>query len=611
MMDDSRPSSELAAAAKNTCGSSGRFMPWLLGTLCLLAVWLVILYHGGEQSYVRIHDTLDGNIPVFSVLMQSDVCFGGSDAVFQPLIGGLPRNCLPSETSLHLLPYRYFSAFHAYVLCEVIVRVIALLGMALLLRRHLIPSAPNVVVFGVSLYFAFLPFFPCVGLTVAGQPLLLYAILNLRNRDLGIANWLIVALFPLVSSLVLIGFALIPMLALLVVHEAVFRRKATLPLLFALVLLTCGYAVAEYRLFVQMFCDRGFVSHRVEYDRFHKLSFKDALTSSLESFYRGGLDGRAFVDSLQFPGIVLACLIAVGGWIVLRNRDAALPAEDRSRRIPREVVGVLVCCFLCAFIACCYGFFDWTFTGRVIRSLGVSLLRTVQFNRVHWLHPLCWSLAFAFAIGYFARRFRWGVALAVLFIALQMGMAVRMHVSHNYAQLWAGDRPKLRPTFAQFFSKPLFEDIRDYIGRPQEEYRVVSLGLAPGVALYGGFYTGDGYVQNFPLDYKHRFRKVIAGELEQDAYLRHWYDAWGSRCCLFSHELAGRQQDCTKDDCLRSIKDLRIDTVALRKLGVEYILSTVEVGNYKSLGLKLERVFERDDSPWQIYLYSIKEGALL
>ncbi len=162
----------------------------------------------------------------------------------------------------------------------------------------------------------------------------------------------------------------------------------------------------------------------------------------------------------------------------------------------------------------------------------------LQFQRVHWLHPFLWSLAFAFAAAVISRKSRAGVFVAVLLIVLQVGMVIRAGQAHNYDQVHScHGNPEWRLTFSEFFSAPLFAEIKNYIGRPQNEYRVASLGMYPSIALYNGFYTADGYVQNYPLEYKHRFRKVIAQELAKSPSLRQFFDNWGSCCYLLSHEL--------------------------------------------------------------------------
>ena len=132
------------------------------------------------------------------------------------------------------------SPFGAFVFCELFGKIVALVGMVLLLRRHLTPNAPNIIIFGVALSFALLPFYPCMGLNVAGQPLLFYALLNFRDRDSAVHNWLIVGLFPFLSSLVLVGFFLIPGLAACLIYERLIRRKVVMALFACVALVDFG-----------------------------------------------------------------------------------------------------------------------------------------------------------------------------------------------------------------------------------------------------------------------------------------------------------------------------------------------------------------------------------
>ncbi len=360
-----------------------RFWLWLVAAIGVMIAWMVYVYHGGENSYILIWDCLDSNVPLSSVLAKSDVFFGGSDAVFEPLLGGIPRNCVPSETNLNVLPYRFLSAFHAFVFCEFVVRTVALLGMVLLLKRHLLPKTHDFVICGTALCFALLPFYPCSGLTSAGQPLLLYAILNLRNRNCAVYNWLIIGLFPFVSSLILIGIFLIPLLAIYVAYECVVRRKAALPLLAAWCLLTAGYALAEYRLLIQVLGTKNFVSFRTEFGWHHQSSFMTAVKDGALNF----VFGQFHVESLQYPIILVASLLATASWLFWRSRGKTSstdgehsPNSTAESPAVDEAVGLAAAFVCCGLISLCYGLFDWSFTGRVIESTGIKLLRTVQFQ---------------------------------------------------------------------------------------------------------------------------------------------------------------------------------------------------------------------------------------
>ena len=93
-----------------------RFWLLVLASFGMMVGWMAYVYHNGEDSYALIWDCLDSNVPLSSVLAKSDVFFAGSDAVFEPLPGGIPRNCVPSETNLNVLPYRFLSLSRLCVL---------------------------------------------------------------------------------------------------------------------------------------------------------------------------------------------------------------------------------------------------------------------------------------------------------------------------------------------------------------------------------------------------------------------------------------------------------------------------------------------------------------
>src|SRR5699024_9806710 len=78
---------------------------------------------------------------------------------------------------------------------------------------------------------------------------------------------------------------------------------------------------------------------------------------------------------------------------------------------------------------------------------------------------------------------------------------------------------------------------KSYIGKETDTYKVGSAGLYPSIALYNGFYCIDGYSNNYSLEYKHEFRKIIENELNKNESLKAYFDDWGNRCYLFSSEI--------------------------------------------------------------------------
>ena len=54
------------------------------------------------------------------------------------------------------------------------------------------------------------------------------------------------------------------------------------------------------------------------------------------------------------------------------------------------------------------------------------------------------------------------------------------------------------------------------------------------------------------------------------------------------------------------IVELRFNTKVFKSMGGEYVFSTVRIENAEKIKLELLRVFERDGSPWRIFVYQGK-----
>jgi hypothetical protein len=124
------------------------------------------------------------------------------------------------------------------------------------------------------------------------------------------------------------------------------------------------------------------------------------------------------------------------------------------------------------------------------------------------------------------------------------------------------------------------------------------------VAYYNKFTTVGGYWPLYPLEYKHRFRRVIAGELEKSETLRAYFDEWGNRCYLFSAEL-GRDLYVTKQEGPKRIRRLDIDTRALADLGTCCVLSAVTIDNAAEIGLRYLGNATDDRAATDLHVYEI------
>ena len=160
-------------------------------------------------------------------------------------------------------------------------------------------------------------------------------------------------------------------------------------------------------------------------------------------------------------------------------------------------------------------------------------------------------------------------------------------------------------SWESYYAKELMQEIDEAIGRDKSEYRVAHLGISPAPSLMYGFYTVDGYSNNYPLEYKHRFRKVIEKELEKgEEATRLYFDTWGSRCYLFNSQSGTYYSLSASSEAV--YEGLEFDMEALKDLGCEYLFSGGQILDASRMNLEELGNFKTKDSYWRIWLYRLK-----
>ena len=114
-------------------------------------------------------------------------------------------------------------------------------------------------------------------------------------------------------------------------------------------------------------------------------------------------------------------------------------------------------------------------------------------------------------------------------------------------------------TINEYFDPETYSGLARKLGIESSKIRVMSFDLDPMIASYNGYHALDGYVYNYPLEFKKAFRRIIAAELKADESLRKYYDDWGSRVYLFHRNLP--------------IHEIQIDWCEAKKVGADYILA--------------------------------------
>jgi hypothetical protein len=537
----------------------------------------------GSKSYINIHDTLDGEF-VNNYLLATTGTHPGDDAI-QNVMNGLPATALPSRLNVTVLLFYVFPPAWAYIVNFVLVHLIGLCGMFLLLRKHFLTTDDDYLAAGaLSICFFLVPCYTTYGLSVAGQPLLAYAFLNIRNGDRRWSNYLLVLLFPLWSVIALTLPFIVTFLLLILAVDWVRSHRVNTQFLIAILLLVSSYAALQAKLIHSILGANAWASHRSVWNRWTDLNLHSNIKRSLEILFKTQYHTGEFwtFPIIMAAGLAFALLMA-------------------SRR--RSVVLVFLASTI-ALICLEYGFFDW-----LVLWFEWPMPRLHAFNgsRFYFLLPLLWMLLFAASIKELKHK-KWGLFTGWTLIIIQAFVLLKFNTEYaNNVRLLTG-RHVYEPSFSRFFAEDLFAEIDRYIGKPKQTYRVVSIGIFPSVAQFNGFYTLDSYQNNYPLSYKLQFRKIISKELEKDAFLKNYFDGWGNRCYIFSSEL-GQNAMCSAGAHI-ILHHLQLDTSQLRAMGARYVISAVYIENSAENGLRLEKEFYSHDSFWHIYLYSVLDEPL-
>ena len=599
----------------------------------LLSVLLMIPYILlGTGSIVTYHDQLDGEL--LNYILTAKYLFTDI-RVYPEIMNGLPAAGAVPPAPLFVLLYVFFEPFTAFMLSQWIIYLAAFAGMYLLLLKL---TGREFISFGIAAIFMLLPFYPVYGLCIPGQPLLYYAVLSLYEKKGRHAPfyYLGIVFYGASSSPVLVGFACLLVLGLFAVFQSIsaLRSKNRIPLspwlstgVLLLTYILCNLELARQVLFP----GSTYISHKTEL----VLSPSESLPLFKDVFGRGVDYAQSYHTVLFFlAGLCLLILLVRYALRVRKGRtDSSVKLPALSENLfAKAALTLFFIMIICLFSSFYHGSF---MTG--LRNGSEGILKTFNLDRVCWLLPTAWCILAAYLLAFVAelsdvkpsddtnpapdagvssaRRPGSGISFvkhiagqAVIFAVLGVwGLTVLFHSAlyPNAAKLLKG-RGYYALDWNNFFSEDIFSQIEEAIGKPKETYRVVSVGIYPAAAAYNGFYCLDGYSNNYPLEYKHTFRRIIEGELEKDDYIRMLFDAWGNRCYVTTAEQANYYTFEKKWGSV--IYDLDLNTEAMKELHCQYVFSAAYLMDAEEKGLSLlrEQPFETDGSWYHIYVYEVR-----
>ena len=594
---------------------------YLAAGLVLSCLFMIPYFLLGGGSIVTYHDQLDGEL--FSYLLTAKYLFTDI-RVYPEIMNGLPAAGAVPPAPLFVLLYAAFKPFTAFMISQWIIYLTAFLGMYLLLMRL---TGREFISFSIAVIFMLMPFYPVYGLCIPGQPLLFFAVLALFDKERrsavsssfprkagyyfsadSIFYYLIIFFYGISSSLVLAGFACLLLLggsALIHTITALRQKKrGLLSLWLSLIVLLASYISVNSGLIRQvLFPGNTYISHKTEMvlspQNFSDY-FKEAFTTGIsyaQSFHR-----VLFI-------LMLFCLLLFFMNAVVK-KESLFSGIDKLPLL--KALRVLLFIFLiCLFYAFYHGHFI-----TEIRNISGGILKTFNLDRVCWLLPTAWCILAGYLLSFIADLrehktaarscslcLKYGIISATLGI---WGITVLLHspLRPNLSQLLkGGDYYAL--DWDRFFAEDIFSQIDSAIGKPKDSYHVISIGIYPAAAAYNGFYCLDGYSNNYPLEYKHTFRRIMEDELEKSDYIRDFFDNWGNRCYITTAEQANYYTFEKKWNSV--IYDLDLNTDVLKELDCRYVFSAAYLMNAEEKGLTLlrEAPFETEGSWYHIYVYVV------
>ncbi len=575
---------------------------WFAFGLLAVMVEILIMIYLGTSAVVEVRDQLDGEIVAY--YLRGRHLFNGN--FYPEIMGGLKGASIIAPAPILAVFYAFGDVYTGYLLSFIVVKITAYLSMYFLLNKYL--KAPSYISAGVAVTFAYIPFFAVYGLCGPGIPMVLIAFLELAKDHKKLWPYVLLIIYGAASSPVLTGYAVIILLGIVIIFRLI-KKKQIKGLVTGAAVLISTYCLYNIDLIKDLIS--GEVSHKSQMVYFG--------SSFVESFVNVLFKGIVMTPSYhQYCfWISLVTLIISGCYAIFVKNDKR---KTENKNLKNHTIILATLMVLGIMIALYNSFFVSDFVANLRNHMGT--LGSFQSNRFYWLYPALWYLSLgvsACIINDFRQiiieknekvKLITNIASVVIILGI-IGICAAniLYVGtfrYNLRQVIKGNKGNSL-TFEDYVDKDEYDAIKAFIEKEEglsvEEYRVGSLGIEPAVAILNGFYTIDGYSNNYPLKYKEEFRRIIAKELDKNINNVWYYDYWGNRCYLLAAQFNGNQFLGREDHVV--YKDLEFDTAAMKALGCDYLLSVGEISGAEEKGYTLLNRFDDARYSYCIYLYKV------
>lgn len=500
-----------------------------------------------------------------------------NEVILENLMNGLPRNVLPSGYTVIANLCNLFDIFYGYILGQYLFKTIGFLSFYLFIKRYMTLNYINEygIVF-VCLLLTAIQFFTPFGISIMGMPLLAYGFARLYYQQDFSITALIFFIFPFFSSFVWSGIEIIILFNIYLIYLFVIKKNEMKKWIAAWISFILGTTIANSQFIYGMLQLKDFRSHRIEYIQYNDVpNLKDTIMEFLSFFFSTHYHISIFVSTLIFAIFILS-------YYGIRKNPWA-------KTIFYSIVFIVL---WQAF----YPFIEYA-------TQDIVFIKSFRFNRFGFLLPFLWFIILLISLDTIARFRLLSKTIPIILVSqfLILFMA-NDETIHNYKKMIGQDD---FPSFNEYFAVDQFKEIEKIIPKDSNQ-KLLSLGLSPTISQYHDYPTLDGLFSVYDLDYKHQFREIIAAELAKNSKIKEKFDRWGNRCYLYSSELGVENvQNCQSAHDVAKIYKLEIDTDVIRKMKGGYILSAVEILNYKDLRLTFVQTVGTKFDFWKLYIYKL------
>ncbi len=593
---------------------------WIFISIVTVTFYLSPLFY--DVFYVPTFDNLDSIIIWYKILAESGLIFSDNHTVIPNMMNGLPRLSYPGEFNVILWLYYFFGPKTAFIINEVIIHIVAFFSMFVFLKKYVVNEKSyysNIPIFIGSLYFSLIPYWSGAGLSVAILPLVTYSLLNIKNNLSTKWDWVLLIIVPLYTSFIFLYIFYIIMAGIYLISDTIKYKRLNKKFFLAIFLMGFIFLLTKYRLVISMFFDSSFISHRTEFELFFQYDFLDSIRRAHSFFISGHTEHVPGLQSFFIlPTILIASLLSFtkkrfnasnslmiwllilfsflsGLWETFLPSIYALPIifllSITTLKVNKYMGLLLLFQLLLASIAGLAHYNGLDFITDIF-----PILQKLNITRIAFIQPFIWGILLALSLLILTKKLYYTNIFSSILISFQI------YISFYYSYYQHTPIPGYA-SFQDYYAQNLFNKIKRYISEPIQTVRIISFGLEPAVSLYNNFYTTDGYSANYPLSYKHKFRKIISQYLDQNdsnaIQAKDLYDNWGSKLYILGTTIS--LENYIKD---LNIFYVRFKTKELCNLNTNYLLSSYKFNN-ENKDLKFLHYFKGRKASWDIYLYKI------